>query len=219
MINPPLTRFTLDPLPYGYDALEPVISAETLQYHHEKHHQGYVDQLNRLLPGSGFEETSLLDIVKKSNGPIYNQAAQHWNHDFYWKSMESKSTAHPPDGELIEAIEKQFESFENFKLEFEKKAATLFGSGWLWLVANTKGEVLLLLGENAENPIRQGLTPLLVCDLWEHAYYIDYRNSRNAYAAVFLEIINWDFAEANYAPIIAKINGKPGSEAPRKKSA
>lgn len=219
MINPPLTPFTLEPLPYTYDALEPVISAETLQYHHEKHHQGYVDQLNKLLPGSGFEEANLLDIVKKSKGDIFNQAAQHWNHDFYWKSMESKSVAHAPDGELLEAIERAFDTLDHFKLEFEKKASKLFGSGWLWLVANPKGELQLLLGENAENPVRQGLTPLLVCDLWEHAYYIDYRNSRNAYSAVFLEIINWDFAEANYAAVTAKINGDLDSEAPRSKSA
>lgn len=199
MPYPTLKPFELDPLPYPYDALEPVISMETLEYHHDKHHQGYVDKLNELIPGSGYEGASLMEILMKSTGPIQDQAAQHWNHDFYWKSMSGKKGIHAPEGDLLKAINLSFGSFQNFRMEFEKTASSLFGSGWLWLTSNSYGTIQLILGKNAENPIRHGLIPLLACDLWEHAYYIDYRNSRNAYVAVFLEVMDWRFAAENYA--------------------
>ncbi len=190
--------FRLSPLPYAFDALEPVVSAETLEVHYDAHHRGYVENLNKLLPGSGYEGLSLTELVEKSEGPVLNQAAQAWNHDFYWKSMTPKADLTTPDEKLVEAIRLSFGNLESFRIEFEKTAHTLFGSGWLWLVTNPNRELSLLVGNNAENPLRHGLTPLIVCDLWEHAYYIDYRSSRNAYVAVFLDILNWNFANENF---------------------
>lgn len=193
-----MKEFTLSPLPYDYDALEPVISRETLQFHHDKHQRSYVDRLNQLLPGSLLEDASLGKIVKESVGPTFEQAAQIWNHEFYWQSMTPKEAA-LEKGALKSALSDAFGSLDEFKQEFEKVGAGFFGSGWLWLVADHRGKVSLLVTHDAGNPIRDGLSPLLTCDLWEHAYYIDYRNVRARYLSAFFGIVNWEFASANFA--------------------
>lgn len=193
-----MKRFELPKLPYEYNLLQPVISAETLQFHHDKHHQAYVDKLNELLPGSGLEEAPLDEIVKKASGPLFNNAAQHWNHDFYWKSMTAPKAGREPSGKLLDAIRTKFSSFNDFKTQFEKQGVGLFGSGWVWLVADSKGELQITQGFNADNPLKHGQTPLITCDVWEHAYYIDYRNARAKYLSRFWEVMNWDFAAENY---------------------
>jgi len=195
-----MKKFELAPLPYAYTALEPIISKETLEYHHDKHHAAYVNKLNELLPGSGLENASLDEIVKKATGPLFNQAG-HWNHDFYWKCMTPKSSVRPPKGKLVDALNRSFGSFDKFKSEFETKGVALFGSGWMWLCSDSKGELNLVQTGNAENPIRQDLRPLLVSDVWEHAYYIDYRNARAKYLTSFWEVANWEFVESNYDSI------------------
>lgn len=194
-----MSKFELAPLPYAYDALAPIISAETLQFHHDKHHKAYVDKLNELLPGSGLEGETLEGLVKKATGPLFNQAGQHWNHDFYWKSMTPTSKSKPPTGALLKAIEGAFGTFNDFKAAFEKSAVGVFGSGWAWLCTDAQGTVKFVGTSNAENPIRQNLQPLFVTDVWEHAYYIDYRNARAKYLTQFWSVLNWEFAEANYA--------------------
>jgi Fe-Mn family superoxide dismutase len=196
-----MKRFELAPLPYAYNALEPIISAETFQYHHDKHHQAYVDKLNELIVGTEFADASLEEIVRRSSGPIFNNAGQHWNHDFYWKSMAPQSAAKGPQGKLLQAIEKTYGKFDSFKAEFEKMGTTLFGSGWVWLVSNSSGELKIVQTQNAENPMRQQLTPLFTCDVWEHAYYIDYRNARAKYLSKFWEVLNWEFAGKNFEKI------------------
>lgn len=196
-----MKRFELDKLPYDYSALAPIISAETLQFHHDKHHQAYVDKLNELLPGSGFEDAPLDEIVKKAQGPLFNQAGQHWNHDFYWKSMTPTAKVRNAQGALLKAIESAFGTYNDFKAAFEKSSVGVFGSGWGWLCADSSGAVKFVGTSNAENPLRQGLTPLFTADVWEHAYYIDYRNARAKYLNSFWSVINWDFAEANYARV------------------
>ncbi|MEO7161354.1 MAG: superoxide dismutase [Bdellovibrionia bacterium] len=193
-----MKKFELPQLPYEYNALEPAISRETLQFHHKKHHQSYVDKLNELLTGSGFENASLDEIVKRATGPLFNQAAQHWNHSFLWKSMSPKKTPLLSDGKLAAAITQAFGGMEQFKKEFEEKAKSLFGSGWVWLATDAKGKVQIVPTKDAENPIRQNLTPLFVCDVWEHAYYIDYRNDRPKFLTNFFELIHWSFASDNY---------------------
>ncbi len=187
----------LPPLPYAKDALEPVISAETIEYHYGKHHQTYVTNLNNLIQGTEFENASLEDIVKKSSGGIFNNAAQVWNHTFYWNGFKPNGGGEPT-GELAEAINKAFGSFEEFKKQFTQKAITTFGAGWAWLVKNTDGSLSLESTSNAETPLTKGQTPLLTIDVWEHAYYVDYRNARPKYAEEFWNIINWDFVAANF---------------------
>ncbi|MGZ0077597.1 superoxide dismutase [Fe] [Methylomonas sp. YC3] len=189
--------FELPALPYAKDALAPHISAETIEFHYGKHHQTYVTNLNNLVPGTEFEGLSLEEIVKKSSGGVFNNAAQIWNHTFYWNSL-SPNGGGAPTGGLANAIDRTFGSFEKFKEEFTKCAVTTFGSGWAWLVKNDKGGLELVSTSNAGCPLTAGQTPLLTCDVWEHAYYIDFRNLRPKYLEAFWALVNWEFASANY---------------------
>jgi len=188
----------LPPLPYDKNALEPHISAETLEFHHGKHHQTYVTNLNNLIAGTEFENLSLEEIVKKSSAGIFNNAAQVWNHTFYWHSL-SPNGGGEPTGALAEAIEKAFGSFGKFKEEFSKTAITTFGSGWAWLVKNADGSLALVSTSNAATPLTSGQTPLLTIDVWEHAYYVDYRNMRPKYVEAFWNLVDWEFAAKNFA--------------------
>lgn len=190
--------FELPPLPYGKNRLVPHISEETLEYHYGKHHQTYVTNLNNLVPGTEFEGLSLEEIVLKSSGGIFNNAAQVWNHSFYWNTL-SPDGGGEPTGALADAINSEFGSFAGFKEAFTKCAATTFGSGWAWLVKNPEGNLALVSTSNAGCPLTEGHTPLLTCDVWEHAYYVDYRNARPAYLEAFWALVNWDFASANFA--------------------
>ncbi len=190
--------FELPALPYAKNRLVPHISEETLEYHYGKHHQTYVTNLNNLVPGTEFEGLSLEEIIMKSSGGIFNNAAQVWNHTFYWNSL-APSAGGEPTGALAEAINATFGSFEKFKEDFTKCAVTTFGSGWAWLVKNADGSLALVSTSNAACPLTTGQTPLLTCDVWEHAYYIDYRNARPAYLEAFWALVNWDFAAANFA--------------------
>ncbi len=190
--------FELPALPYAKNRLVPHISEETLEYHYGKHHQTYVTNLNNLVPGTEFEGLSLEEIIMKSSGGIFNNAAQVWNHTFYWNSL-APSAGGAPTGALAEAIDAKFGSYENFKAEFTKCAVTTFGSGWAWLVKNADGSLDLVSTSNAACPLTTGQKPLLTCDVWEHAYYIDYRNARPAYLEAFWALVNWDFAAANFA--------------------
>jgi len=190
--------FELPPLPYEMNALEPHISQETLEYHYGKHHKAYVTNLNKLIFGTEFESQTLEDIIKKAKGPIFNNAAQTWNHTFYWNSLSPNSTQQP-DGDLKVAIETQYGSFDNFKEEFTKTALGTFGSGWAWLVKTSDGKLEIVSTSNAGNPLTEGKKPLLTCDVWEHAYYIDYRNARPNYLTAYWEIVNWDFVAKNFA--------------------
>ena len=187
----------LPELPYAKDALEPVISAETLDFHYGKHHQAYVTNLNNMVPGTQFENASLEEIVMKSDGGIFNNAAQVWNHTFYWNCL-SPNGGGEPSGALGDAINKAFGSFGEFKDAFNKSAVGNFGSGWTWLVKNDDGSVEIVNTSNAATPLRDGLTALLTIDVWEHAYYIDYRNARPKYMEEIWKIVNWDFVAANY---------------------
>ncbi len=188
----------LPDLPYPKNALEPTISQETLEFHHDKHHQTYVTNLNNLVPGTEFENASLEDIVMKSAGGIFNNAAQVWNHTFYWNCL-SPNGGGAPSGDLAAAIEKAFGSFEEFKKAFSTSAATNFGSGWTWLVKNSDGSVEIVNTSNAGNPLTNGKTPLLTIDVWEHAYYIDFRNARPKYLEEIWKLVNWDFVATNLA--------------------
>jgi len=189
--------FELPALPYAKDALAPHISAETIEFHYGKHHQTYVTNLNNLIAGSEFEGLSLEEIVKKSSGGIFNNAAQVWNHTFYWNSL-SPNGGGAPAGGLAHAIDRTFGSFEQFKEEFTKTAVTTFGSGWAWLVKKPNGGLELVSTSNAATPLTAGQTPILTCDVWEHAYYIDFRNLRPKYLEAFWALVNWEFASANY---------------------
>ena len=179
-------------LPYAPDALAPVISAETIGFHHGKHLQTYVNNLNALLPGSGFEDATLEEIVKKSEGGIFNNAGQILNHNLYFTQFAAPKENNVPTGRIAEAIQAQFGSFEAFKEEFEKKGATLFGSGWVWLSADVEGKLVITQEPNAGNPLTKGLKPLLTFDVWEHAYYLDYQNRRPAHLAALWQIVNWE---------------------------
>jgi len=190
--------FELPPLPYAKNALEPFISEETLDFHYGKHHQTYVTNLNNLVPGSEFEGLTLEEIIRKSSGGIFNNAAQVWNHTFYWNCMKPNGGGQPT-GALADAISKSFGSFEKFKEEFTKCAVTTFGSGWAWLVKNADGSLALVSTSNAGCPLTSGQTPLLTCDVWEHAYYIVYRNARPKYVEDFWNVVNWDFVASNFA--------------------
>ena len=190
--------FTLPPLPYDKDALAPVISAETLEYHYGKHHQAYVTNLNNLLPGSGFEQASLEEIILKASGGLFNNAAQVWNHTFYWSCLRAPKADNAPSGALLAAIEQTFGSFAAFQEQFNKVALTTFGSGWAWLVKTADGRLALRSTSNAGTPMTSQEIALLTCDVWEHAYYIDYRNARPTYVTRFWELVNWDFVNANW---------------------
>ena len=182
----------LPALPYAQDALAPHISAETLEYHYGKHHKAYVDNLNKMIEGTEFADMSLEDIVRKSQGGMFNNAAQVWNHTFYWNCM-SPDGGGEPTGKLADAINAAFGDFEKFKEEFTKTAVGTFGSGWGWLVQKADGSVALVSTSNAATPLTGDDTPLMTCDVWEHAYYIDYRNARPKYVEAFWNLVNWDF--------------------------
>jgi len=186
----------LPPLPYGKDALAPHISAETLEYHYGKHHKAYVDNINKLIIGTDFEMIPLEDIIIKSSGGVFNNAAQAWNHTFYWNCL-SPNGGGEPSGELAKVIVKQFGSFSEFKEKFTKTAVTLFGSGWAWLVENADDTLSIEATSNAATPMKDGKKALLTCDVWEHAYYIDYRNARAKYLDAFWNLLNWDFVSKN----------------------
>lgn len=189
---------TLPELPYADNALEPHISANTLSFHYGKHHNAYVTNLNKLITGGEFENSSLEDIIKKSDGGIFNNAAQVWNHTFYWNSMKQNGGGEP-SGALADKINEDFGSFDSFKEEFAGAAATQFGSGWAWLVLDG-GKLKVVKTANAETPLTSGQTPLLTIDVWEHAYYLDFQNKRPDYIQTFLNsLANWDFAAENFA--------------------
>ena len=189
---------SLPALPYALDALAPTLSQETLEYHYGKHHQTYVTNLNNLIPGTEFEALSLEDIIMKSSGGVFNNAAQVWNHSFYWNCL-SPTGGGAPTGALAAAIDAKFGSFEEFKKLFNQSGATNFGSGWTWLVKNADGSLEIFNTSNAGTPITSGKQALLTLDVWEHAYYIDYRNARPKYLETMWHIVNWDFVAANYA--------------------
>lgn len=188
----------LPELPYSMDALQPHISAETLEYHYGKHHATYVEKLNGLISGTEFESASLEEIIKKASGGIFNNGAQIWNHTFYWNCL-SPNGGGEPAGELSNSINKAFGDFNTFKEQFSQAAATNFGSGWTWLVKNSGGALEIVNTSNAGNPMTDDKTPLLTCDVWEHAYYIDYRNARPKYVDAFWSIVNWDFVSENFS--------------------
>ena len=188
---------TLPTLAYELNALEPHISKETLEFHYGKHHQTYITNLNNLIKGTEFADLSLEDIIKKSSGGIFNNAAQVWNHSFYWNCL-SPNGGGQPSGSLADAINSSFGSFDKFKEEFSKTAITTFGSGWGWLVKNADGSLALASTSNAATPMTSGQTALLTCDVWEHAYYIDYRNARPKYLEAFWNLVNWDFVAKNF---------------------
>ena len=187
---------TLPPLPYAKDALAPSISEETLEFHYGKHHQTYVTNLNKLIPGTEFENLPLEDIVRKASGGIFNNAAQIWNHTFFWNSMTPGGSK--PSGALAEAIDKKYGSYDKFKEEFTKVAVGTFGSGWAWLVRKADGSLDIVSTSNAATPLTTDAKPLLTLDVWEHAYYIDYRNARPKFIEAFWNIVNWDFAGKNF---------------------
>jgi len=188
----------LPALPYAKDALEPHISSETIDFHYGKHHQTYVTNLNNLIAGTSFADASLESIVDRSEGGMFNNAAQIWNHTFYWNSL-SPDGGGEPAGPLADAINSSFGSFEEFKAEFTKCAVTTFGSGWAWLVKNADGSLGLVSSSNAACPMADGKAPILTCDVWEHAYYIDYRNARPKYLEAFWSLVNWEFASTNFS--------------------
>ncbi len=189
---------SLPALPYAMDALAPTLSQETLEYHYGKHHQTYVTNLNNLIPGTEFEALSLEDIIMKSSGGVFNNAAQVWNHSFYWSCL-SPTGGGAPTGALAAAIDAKFGSFEEFKKQFNQSGATNFGSGWTWLVKNADGSLEIFNTSNAGTPMTSGKQALLTLDVWEHAYYIDYRNARPKYLETIWHIVNWDFVAANFA--------------------
>ena len=190
--------FELPPLPYADNALEPTISAETISFHYGKHHQTYVTNLNNLVPGTEFENSTLEEIIMKASGGIFNNAAQIWNHTFYWNGL-TPNGKDAVSGDLAAAIDATFGSFAEFKAKFATSAATNFGSGWTWLVKNADGSIEIVNTSNAGCPLTAGQTPLLTCDVWEHAYYIDFRNARPKYVESFWGLVNWDFVAANFA--------------------
>ena len=187
----------LPELPYASDSLVPHISAETIEYHYGKHHKAYVDNLNRLIRDTELENMSLEEIVQNSSGGTFNNAAQVWNHTFYWNCLSPKGGGEPT-GAIANAIIKSFGSFEDFKEKFTNAAVTLFGSGWTWLIKNSDGSLSVETSSNAGTPLKEGKKALLTCDVWEHAYYIDYRNARAKYVEAFWELVNWDFVAANF---------------------
>ncbi len=186
----------LPPLPYAIDALAPHISRETLEHHYGKHHRAYVDKLNELVQGTEFETMSLADLIKRTTGPVFNNAAQAWNHDFYWSCLSPRGGG-APTGELARAIDAGFGSFDAFASRFKSSALSKFGSGWTWLTRCADGTLAIRNSDNADNPLRANETPLLTCDVWEHAYYIDYRNQRAKYLDAFWHLVNWDFVARN----------------------
>ena len=190
-----MEKFSLMALPYAPETLEPVISRDTIAFHHGKHLAAYVNNLNAMLPGSGFEDVSLTEIVCKAEGGILNNAGQILNHELYFGQFAAQKENNAPTGRIAEAIVRDFGSFEAFKDEFQKKGATLFGSGWVWLSADADGKLVITQEVNAANPVQRGLKPLLTFDVWEHAYYLDYQNRRPDHLAALWQIVNWDVVE------------------------
>jgi len=188
----------LSNLPYADNALEPIISKNTIGFHHGKHHKTYVDNLNKLIGGTEYENMTLEEIIVNSNGAIFNNAAQVWNHTFYFASFKAEAREGVPSGVLADAITKKFGSFENFKKEFSDAAVTLFGAGWAWLVKDSEGNLSIVKESNAGNPLTQKLTPILTFDVWEHAYYLDYQNRRADHIAALWSIIDWEVVSKRY---------------------
>lgn len=188
--------FNLKDLPYAKNALAPYISEETMDFHHSKHVQAYVNNTNNLIAGTEFENMSLEEIIKKSSGPVFNNSAQIWNHEFFWEVMTPNGGG-KPTGDLLNLLESNFGSFDGFKDKFVKAATSLFGSGWTWLVKNSDGKLDIVSYSNAGNPLTEGKTALLGIDVWEHAYYIDYRNARPKYVEAFFDVINWNTVSKN----------------------
>jgi superoxide dismutase, Fe-Mn family len=185
-------QHTLPDLPYALDALEPVLSRQTLELHHGKHHAAYVKKLNELVAGTEFEGKPLVDVVRGASGPLFNNAAQAWNHAFYWKCLAPKAST--PSSALDAAIKAHWGSLDGFKKKFAEVGVETFGSGWVWLVRQPKGELAIQSTSNAGTPLTvAGTTPLLICDVWEHAYYVDYQNRRPDYLAKFWDIVNWKY--------------------------
>ena len=191
-------KHTLPPLPYPLNALEPHMSRETLEFHHGKHHKTYVETLNKLIKGTEYENAALEDIIRRADGKIFNNAAQTWNHSFFWNCMTPKGSGQP-SGALAQAIDKSFGSFDEFKKKFSTEAADLFGTGWTWLVRRDDGSLAIEPLQDAETPVKSGGRALLTLDVWEHAYYIDYRNKRPDFIAAFWNIVNWNFVAKNLA--------------------
>jgi Fe-Mn family superoxide dismutase len=186
----------LPDLPYAADALQPHISAETLDFHHGKHHRAYVTKLNELIAGTEYEDLPLEGVIGRASGATFNNAAQTWNHSFYWNCL-SPTGGGAPTGKIAKAIDARWGSFGKFKEELTQSAATNFGSGWTWLVKNEQGALEILNTSNAGNPLADGKTPILTIDVWEHAYYIDYRNARPKYIEAYWQLVNWEFANQN----------------------
>jgi Fe-Mn family superoxide dismutase len=192
-----MIQHSLPELPYPKDALEPHISSETIEYHYGKHHASYVEKLNKLIPGTEYETAPLEEIICKASGGIFNNAAQVWNHSFYWNCLSPEGGGDPQDA-LASAIDAAFDSFATFKKRFSSAAGSNFGSGWTWLVTNADGKLEIVNTSNADNPMTEGKHPLLTCDVWEHAYYIDYRNARPEYLKAFWNLVNWNFVAQNF---------------------
>jgi len=188
--------FELPELPYSKDALDPHISARTLDFHHGKHHNAYVTKLNAMTEGTDKASKSLEDLIKSESGGLFNQAAQTWNHTFYWHSL-SPNGGGEPSGPIADAIKSDLGGFEAFKEKFSAEAAGHFGSGWAWLVRNASGKLEVVSTHDAGNPMTDGHTPILTCDVWEHAYYLDYQNARPKYIEAWWNLVNWDFANQN----------------------
>ena len=193
-----MKKYELISLPYATDALEPVVSKETIGFHHGKHLQAYVNNLNVAIEGTPFEEMTLVEIVKQSEGGVFNNAGQILNHNLYFTQFRAPKSDNKPVGRIAEAIQKQFGSFEAFKEEFVKKGATLFGSGWVWLSADSEGKLVITQETNASNPVQKGLKPLLTFDVWEHAYYLDYQNRRPDHLNALWQIVDWDVVNERY---------------------
>jgi superoxide dismutase, Fe-Mn family len=190
----------LPPLPYAEDALAPHISADTLRLHHGKHHATYVEKLNGLIEGSDFADKSLTDIIVDADGGIFNNGAQAWNHAFYWHCMRPDGGGDPSGDaqrDLAERINRDFGSVQAMREQFSEALTTLFGSGWVWLALDASGKLVIDSRSNAGNPIRDGMLPILTCDMWEHAYYVDYQNRKKEYVDAFWQVVNWDFAAEN----------------------
>jgi len=192
-----LMEHKLPPLPYSMNGLEPYISKETLEFHYGKHHQAYVTNLNNQIKNTEYENESLENIIKKSSGGVFNNAAQVWNHTFFWQCMKSNGGGEP-SGALADAINAKWQSFDRFKEEFTKNCVSNFGSGWTWLVKKADGSLDIVNTSNAATPLTSTDKPLMTCDVWEHAYYIDYRNARAKFVEAFWNVVNWDFVSSNF---------------------
>ena len=190
-------KFTLPELPYAHNALEPIISERTISFHYGKHHQTYVNNLNGLVVGTEFENSDLEAIIKKSEGPIFNNAAQIWNHTFYFLSL-TPNKGSEPGSKLLKAINEGWDSLDNFKVEFNKAAVAVFGSGWAWLVKDAEGKLSIVKESNAGNPLTRGLTPIITFDVWEHAYYLDYQNRRADYVSALWDLVDWKLVSDRY---------------------